>query len=448
MSRKTNLVPVALAAIFFAALLIRLLVIRRFASLPYNDLMWNDAVGWNLATGHGFTASQHAPYVPGLFRSPGYPAFLALLYSLFGHSYAAVFVAQAVLDSLTAVLLALIGAQMISRSVGLLAGFLWALYPYPAMYCGALFQDILLTFCVQVVLLMVALAPDRRHKLLYWLAVGAGLGVVALVKPFLILYGLVPALAILLLLQSVRGRVAALGALAAGTAIVIAPWIVRDYQEFHTFIPISIGGAGHGPWAVVQEMNRGEEDIMAQVELNFRTIKSKSYAAMRQRYLDSFVDGAALIARERAEGAQAAPEIRRRWPEYARLVARHVYRLWITRYTVQQSRTVALAAQILSWMLVVPGVLGMFLLRRQWRALSPLYTTVLTITAIYAVGTVVAFYTLPARPALVVFAAAALGLVWQRLRETGRHHQSAEGEGVEHGSANDLEADTRVAPGA
>src|SRR4029453_16212380 len=72
------------AGIFLLAFFVRLLFIKVFAVPPVNDLLWNDAVGWNLANNLGFTASQSPPYIPGVFRTPGYPAFLALVYTIFG----------------------------------------------------------------------------------------------------------------------------------------------------------------------------------------------------------------------------------------------------------------------------------------------------------------------------------------------------------------------------
>ena len=50
------------------------------------DHVFNDATAWSFAEGRGFTASVEAPYDPAIFRTPGYPAFLGVVYALFGHS--------------------------------------------------------------------------------------------------------------------------------------------------------------------------------------------------------------------------------------------------------------------------------------------------------------------------------------------------------------------------
>src|SRR5947209_12146466 len=98
-------------------------MVLHFAKPPVSDMWWNDQVGQNLATGHGFTASPGPPYVPGVYRSLGYPAFLALVYKVAGRSFRAVYIAQAIIDSFTAVLIAL-GALLVSGSrTTCLAGF-------------------------------------------------------------------------------------------------------------------------------------------------------------------------------------------------------------------------------------------------------------------------------------------------------------------------------------
>ena len=66
-----------LAAVFVVALVVRVIFVLLLSTEPRNDQLWNDAVGWNLANGHGFSASAQEPRVPGIYRTPVYPAFIA-----------------------------------------------------------------------------------------------------------------------------------------------------------------------------------------------------------------------------------------------------------------------------------------------------------------------------------------------------------------------------------
>ncbi|MHC4925395.1 MAG: hypothetical protein ACYTG4_15165, partial [Planctomycetota bacterium] len=89
-----------------AALLAFALIVRVVWALMADTSLWfdhifNDATAWNLAQGNGFSASAEAPFVPAIFRTPGYPAVLAMVYAAVGHSIRAAFVANALVDTAT-----------------------------------------------------------------------------------------------------------------------------------------------------------------------------------------------------------------------------------------------------------------------------------------------------------------------------------------------------------
>src|SRR5689334_3703241 len=227
-----------LLLIFFLALGVRLAVVSQFSRFPVKDQFWNDAVGWNLAQGRGFTASQGEPRVPGLFRSPGYPAFLAAIYKVAGHSFRAVYAAQSVLDSATAVLIACTGLIVAGPLIGIAAGGLYALYPYPAMFCGVLTQDILLTFTLAVCLLLVVMTRGDVSRMQRWVALGVAIGILALVKPFLILWAAVPAIVACFAKAPLVRKTMAVAVMSFAIALTITPWVVRNYVQFHAFPPL------------------------------------------------------------------------------------------------------------------------------------------------------------------------------------------------------------------
>ena len=57
-----------------------------------------DTIAWNLVQGKGFSIE---PGTPAFLTGPTYPTFLAFIYSIFGHSYSAVIIVQALLSTLT-----------------------------------------------------------------------------------------------------------------------------------------------------------------------------------------------------------------------------------------------------------------------------------------------------------------------------------------------------------
>lgn len=382
--RKSHLVYLFLLAFAFRAVIISL-----FGQEPGADHIWNDAVAWNLAQGNGFTASQHG-FVPAIFRSPGYPTFLDLIYSLFGHSFKAGFLANAVLDSFSTVFLALIVAKLSSVRHALLSGALYALYPYPAMFCGMLIQDTLVTFLVMSVLLVLVSEPKWK-----WVSLGLLLGCLALTKPFLVLFAVVPVFYV----RKLR-HVLIMGLVGA---LTITPWVIRNYVYFHSFPPLSVGGTGENLGILVAELDGGERLLVK--KYGSQTILNPTYRydpSHASEYLDNFVDGKSLIELEKQRSAEYAPILEARWREYLPNVFRHLWRNWITK----NAGRFGLIAFLISGSVLAFGLIGMWVERKN--QLLPLYLTVLWITLIYAPYSQESRYMLPARPAMIAFCASAL----------------------------------------
>jgi 4-amino-4-deoxy-L-arabinose transferase-like glycosyltransferase len=396
------------AVIFVVALAVRLLIVAFFARAPVNDLLWNDSVGWNLATGNGFTASPAPPYVPGIFRSPGYPFFLAVTYGVAGHHYTPVFVVQAVLDAGTAILIGAIAGLLGGRRLGLVAAGLYALYVYPAIFCGILHQDILLVFCTTVALLLTVRALSGEPSVKRWVGVGVVLGVAALVKPILVLLGAVPALSALMQLGLRAALQVTLVVGLAGFA-TISPWLVRNYVVFRAVPPLAVGGTGDDLVLLLREIEEGEEAVVG------RAMAAQPSRDSRH-YLESFLDGQALIEHQHELAESAWPGIKRRWPAYVALILKNVPRLWLSKHAMAHGEVVALVGRVVSYVFLGAGLLGMWVLVPRWRHYLPLYLTIVVVTLGYAWHLVEARYSLPARPAMCVFIGALVLALWDRRR--------------------------------
>ena len=393
-SGKTQLV------IFAIALVVRLVLVSQFATKPLNDLLWGDQVGWNLAQGNGFTASQSEPRVPGIFRTPAYPFFLAAIYWIFGHTYTPVYIAQCILDAASAILLGRIILLHSSSWLAAVTSFLYAVYPYPGMFCGVVHQDILLIFATLATLYAVSRAI-RSDRSSLWLWVGFALGISALVKANMMLL-IVPAI-FFLLFYSARRRVIRLAFLLLAFGITLFPWVLRNYLVFGGFPPLAAGATGNNLRLLVLELNEGEE-ALRQVGLGDPRTQP-----------GAFFDGRMLIDHEKEEAKRHSRELLRRWPEYSVLILKHIPRLWVTRFSRWHGDTVALVATGLSIIVLVCGIAGMVLTRKSWRTLLPLYTWVIFITLMYAPYTPEARYTLPARPVMLFFVAVLITVVLRRI---------------------------------
>lgn len=387
--------------IFGLAVLVRLILVHFFSRDPVNDLLWNDAVGWNLAQGNGYTASQSEPYIPGVFRTPGYPVFLAILYSIFGHSYSAVYIVQAFLDAGSALLIGRIALYYFTPFTSIASSFLYAIYPYPGMFCGSLHLDILLVFCVLWTLLLTTRAlkiPNYSR----WMWVGVMLGITALVKPNFLLFSILPVALILFFLR--ERRIARIATVLAMMMLVLLPWFVRNYVVFNSFPPLSVGNTGTNARYLVVELNQGAEAVR---EIGLGPPRTKA---------GGFTDGHELIRQEKELARSSLKELTNRWPEYTVLMIKHIPRLWITKTPRWHGQTVGLLGGILSWMVLLGGIAGMLLVAKNWKRLLPLYLHVFLITLMYMPYTIEARYTLPARPVMLCFVAAALVVLLQKSR--------------------------------
>lgn len=170
----------------------------------------------------------------------GYPAFLALLLSLFQGSLAAVRGAQAFLGAGTCLLAALVGSRVFGRRAGLAAGLILALQG-PLIYTEvSLLGEGLLLFLLTGALAVFFLVRPPLVR-----AGGAGLllGLAALVRPTALV--LLPVLAAALWLEKRAERRIALiqgGLLVAACLLVVGPVVWQISRANGTFVPVQ----GHG----------------------------------------------------------------------------------------------------------------------------------------------------------------------------------------------------------
>jgi 4-amino-4-deoxy-L-arabinose transferase-like glycosyltransferase len=232
-----------------AALLVRLAVI------PFLYREWLDPfvvehwaygrVARSLVTGHGF-GNVFADTGPTAVLSPIYAYLLAGVFWLLGsHTPASVMTALAInslFSALTCIPVFLLARRCFGDRVAKWAGWLWALSPY-GIYYGA---DWAWTTCLLTLLLcwlfLIALKLEDSGRLLHWIGFGLLTGFAALTEP--VALSVVPFLGAWTCYRRYRqgrtwmlpGTVAMLALLAA-----LSPWIVRNYEVFHEFIPVRSG---------------------------------------------------------------------------------------------------------------------------------------------------------------------------------------------------------------
>lgn len=184
-------------------------------------------------------------YGRDLDRPPLYPHFLFANYFLFGSThmlYSTVRFFQAILDSLTCVIISLTGKSLYNKNVGLFAGLGAALYPFFVIFTGEIMTETLFLFLFSSFTLFLFYLIDTSQKR-YAVLSGMSLGLTILCRPTIII--IPPILIVWFLLWSpgtLFTRVKQVILTIACMVLVIAPWTLRNYLVLDKFIPVSTTG--------------------------------------------------------------------------------------------------------------------------------------------------------------------------------------------------------------
>src|SRR5256714_2265938 len=268
----------------FAALIIlaagfRVAVAHWLPNDSADDGLGYAQIARNVLEQHVYSHATEAPFEPSYVRLPGYPLFLATIYSVFGHTNnSAVRIVQALIDTGTCALVAWLAflwqpdeRRKIATAIAALA--LAAVNPFTTIYAATILTEVPATFLIVAacVAATIAFQSDKfERQLRCWSISGLLLGICVLFRPDV---GLVAAsvgitLVVVRIWSAVRhrseptdeispsdskrrGRSALparskfLRTIFAGAVfsfafvIVLAPWTIRNWRTFHVFQPLA-----------------------------------------------------------------------------------------------------------------------------------------------------------------------------------------------------------------
>ncbi|RMF79900.1 MAG: hypothetical protein D6737_09875, partial [Chloroflexi bacterium] len=184
------------------------------------------------------------PGVPDAQIPPLYSYALAGVYGLFGRGHLQVGLFHILLDALSIAFLFHIGKRLMPYGewVGALAGLFYALYPYLVFQNLTLidtpfFMTGMYAFILVMILLREREALDRKT---WGLAILGGLilGASTLTRPILAPFAVLVAVWFIFKL-SLRQTVLRLAPVALIGALLLVPWIVRNYHVFDAFVPMT-----------------------------------------------------------------------------------------------------------------------------------------------------------------------------------------------------------------
>ena len=229
-----------------AALLLRLVFLLRFPGVVTDSFIYGDiAKNW---LQHGIYGLSGAGEIsPTYIRLPGYPAFLAFIFAVFGvDHYRAVLFVQMFVDLGTCFLCAAIGLRLLGPRCAKMAFVLAALCPFLADYSAAALTETLEVFFTALALHL-ALRAFERARLRDWAACGAACAAAILLRPdgVLLLFSL-EAYQLARMAFSKRSpgvdlrKLLRAGVLVAVIALLpLVPWALRNWNVFHRFQPLA-----------------------------------------------------------------------------------------------------------------------------------------------------------------------------------------------------------------
>ena len=263
---------------------------------------------------HGiYGITNSGAIMPTLSRLPGYPAFLAAIFWLFGpDNFRAVLLVQVGFDLATCFLAADMALRLFSERAAKAAFLLAAVCPFLANYAAASLTETLEIFFTALALDLVfrglGMGGTAKHPYWAWLGCGLSVGAAILLRPDGgILLGAVGIYFLWLLVMD--GKVTAKNRnytrhalifsgvlIAAGALAPLVPWTLRNLHTLHRFEPLAPRYANDSDELVMKGFNRWVKTWTADYvsvqeiywpvpgsEMDFTRLPNRAFDSPRQR---------------------------------------------------------------------------------------------------------------------------------------------------------------------
>ncbi|MFL5780522.1 MAG: ArnT family glycosyltransferase [Thermoleophilaceae bacterium] len=380
------------------------------------DDVWYHVMANAIAHGHGLRVPREylmgggsltdysGPSVPTAYHPPLFPALLAIPSKLGLTSYGQHRAVGCAMGAATVAVIGLAGRRLAGDRLGLAAAALAAVYLPLIANESALMSESLYGLTIAATILAAiwfAEAPSVRRAAL----LGAAIGLATLTRA--------EALALVVLLvpfavwRAPAGRIKLAGAAVLATAVVVAPWCVRNTIEFHRPVGVSTGDGG-----VLAGANNRDAYYGAQAG----AWNLGGLALARSARVDRF-DDAALSARLRRKGLDYAGDHAGRLVPVVGLRVLRTWSLWpldpsekvaYNAFVSGRDMTAEWATLIMGWVVMALAIAGAVALRRRGIALLPLVAPLVLVTVVSALSFGDVRFREAADVSLVLLAAAAL----------------------------------------
>jgi len=234
--------------IVLVAFLLRLAVItigHTYRITPRRD---HFQFGWemgrlarSIATGQGFSSPTDLPTGPSAWAPPLYPYILAGVFKLCGvysaFSAWVILAFNSAFAALTCFTLYRIAERIYGQSVARATAWTWAVFPYAIYWpVRVVWETSFTTFLLSLALLLTLGMADEPPRRRVWMSFGVLWGLIALTNTAVL--SMLPICLLWLLYRRPRSPRQFVGATLCvlTAALMVSPWLVRNYQVFGKFI--------------------------------------------------------------------------------------------------------------------------------------------------------------------------------------------------------------------
>lgn len=200
----------------------------------------------SIVEGKGFSNPYFADTGPTALLAPVFPYLLAGVFEIFGPYTKASAIAILSLDclfsALTAIPVFFIARKSFGERAAIWSGWIWAFFPLSIYFSAAFIWDTTLATLLIAALFLIALHLEDSSNPWRWAGFGAFAGFAALTEPVAMSFA--PFLGLWACWRLYRKRESWLAPGAAAilaVCIVVAPWFIRNYRDFHAFVPFRSG---------------------------------------------------------------------------------------------------------------------------------------------------------------------------------------------------------------
>lgn len=214
---------------------------QALATIPF--LFESGNIAHSIATGHGFGSPFHVDTGPTAWMTPVYPCLLAGIFRVFGEYTFQAFTAAALLNILATAFACVpifyAGKRVAGAGVGATAAWLWAVFPNAFQIPTESMWDASIAALLVATIVWATLQLPESRRVIAWIGYGLLWGLTLMTSATLA--SLLPLLLGWLAYRRHKQGIPWLAKpLLAGVmaALCCLPWTVRNYEVFHTFVPL------------------------------------------------------------------------------------------------------------------------------------------------------------------------------------------------------------------